>query len=51
MSFNPFFEPENMSDDELTNKLNQLRQATLHGQLLTEQLPTYAGPARHDQAN
>lgn len=25
MSFNPFFEPENMSDDELTNRLMELR--------------------------
>jgi hypothetical protein len=31
MSFNPFFEPENMSDDELTNKLNELRRRLYMG--------------------
>ncbi len=31
MTFNPFFEPENMSDDELTNKLVELRKRVYIG--------------------
>jgi hypothetical protein len=31
MSFNPFFEPENMSDEELSTKLTQLRQRLFMG--------------------
>lgn len=31
MSFNPFFEPENMSDDELSTKLVELRRRLFMG--------------------